>query len=437
MGSAENLIDIDMPDAKPLYWPEVIKQVETLKSRDKNKVLNNVKKDLIRQFKFASESSLSFPAACSLIGISSFIWGVLDLNEDGRNLSKFYQPKELRSLFKQEFFQSLAKYYSRNLPKCSKLAFTQKDLKSDIFERVKVNWKSSLPAKILEAAAGPKNITLCTQKFFDKGWLKTQSQQDLQRVLMQFYGAQMEKEIESLDLENLMSFFEKNLCTDSSYFNILNHWVNGLIAGNTSEEFPTPPPLPVANVSEDPVKVNAIRSSGAAPCSDSEEPQDDGDDSQTSEFEVSTADERSRRATSMTSQTSTSSGVRWKERQKNNNIYAEYNNEEAQAKAESDLKRLKDMRSFTVNHLIAAIRSDNLKVVIQNVQPYGRGYRVAMDVSRGERHVLIFCALKVLPHLYPRSQQSSIESQLEKLRADGRAFTVQKAGRNTTLDSYN
>ena len=453
--TSENLIDIKMVNADSSCWLKVVEQVKTLKFRDNNADLNHVKHDLITQLQYASNKSLSFPAACSLIGISSFIWGVVDLNDHGRNLGDFYKPKILRPLFKQQFFQSLVKYYSRKMSREKTLAFTKSDLKTDIafVNRVKVNWKSPLPAKILEAT-GVKNINLCTERFYDIEWLETQDKRHLQRVLMQFYGDQKAKEIKSLDLQQLKEFFENNLCEDSSYFKRLNEWVDSLITEDSSKQFPIPSPLPVANMFKGSVHFNASQIQEAAPSSDLEEAPNDGDDPQTSETEVSTADddERSTRSVSVASQTlrasrsskssmssttSKPSKTRWLMCKENDNVYEVCNTEEAQAKAERDLKRPEYIDYFNVNHLIAAIRFRDVEVEIEGVQPYGKGYRVAMDVHQGKWHIKILYALKELPHLYPLNQQRAINKRLKKLKAEGKALTVKKAERNTTLDAYN
>ena len=215
--TSADLIDIEMGDAGSSCWLKVVRQLETLKLKDDNTDLNGVRADLITQLRDASDKSLSFPAACSLIGISSFIWGVVDLDDHGKNLGDFYRPKELRPLFKQNFFQSLAKYYSKGVSH-KRLAFTQEDLKKhDAFvKKVKANWKSTMPAKILDAA-GVENITLCTERFYDEQWLKTQDKQHLQRVLTQFYGDKKAKRIKSLDRKQLKEFFQENLSEDSSY----------------------------------------------------------------------------------------------------------------------------------------------------------------------------------------------------------------------------
>ncbi len=138
--TSADLIDIEMGDAGSSCWLKVVRQLETLKLKDDNTDLNGVRADLITQLRDASDKSLSFPAACSLIGISSFIWGVVDLDDHGKNLGDFYRPKELRPLFKQNFFQSLAKYYSKGVSH-KRLAFTQEDLKKhDAFvKKVKAN----------------------------------------------------------------------------------------------------------------------------------------------------------------------------------------------------------------------------------------------------------------------------------------------------------
>jgi len=247
----------DIVMLNPSDWSEVVNQLETLSTKKINDDLNNVKKDLIAQLQDATEKSLSFPAACSLIGVSSFIWGVINLNYYGQHLKDYYNPEGLRPLFKQKFFQSLAEHYSKpymgdKSKKSKVLAFKKIELtQGDFDKRMKQNWKSTLPAMILEKA-GVDNITLCTEKFWELEWSQKQSENQLKIVLEQLYHGNRGEhaKIKKMNHQDLKQFFANHLSKGSKSLEKMNSWVDRVIKEEPSSDFPPLPSLQDTNTSD-------------------------------------------------------------------------------------------------------------------------------------------------------------------------------------------
>lgn len=321
-----NQSDIEMVDANCEYWLEVVRQLKVLKQVE-NDVHSQVKADLITRLQGASKKPLSFPAACSLIGVSSFIWGVVNLDTSGKHLKDYYNPEELRPLFKQQFFRSLAKHYSSGVSEGSKLAFIKAEVTQDsrFIKKMKLNWNSTLPAEILENA-GVENITLCTKEFWDKKWSQKQDANVLRIVLKQLYHDNHDEleNIERMNEANLRQFFKEHLSEDSSYLKKMNSWVDSVIQKKKTSSKPLPrPSLPITNTSDSPHRYEADRSKRRK--LDEEDPEsgesESNDDAESDEGDNAANSTQSTRESSIDPRTARKNWLDWYNKQEEDHNY--------------------------------------------------------------------------------------------------------------------